>query len=215
LCCLFLTAVGGARPRGGWRSLVITRLQGFSSWSPAVVPRRRSPRMMTVGLIVGKSEPGYGLPLPSASRMFIIRAGEEGAPSWVPPPRGQRPAASLSVRGGKGVRRPWPERLWCCFQCRLLPLGRSMAARPPHGCRSRRARASHVQVLPVPPAAPGSHNTSYAARAVFVFWDDLVLAPVARTGVRTCRCAPGRPPFIGAVLVGRWPLSSVLRWWSP
>jgi hypothetical protein len=30
--------------------------------------------------------------------MFIIRAGEEGAPSWDPPPRGQRPASSLSVR---------------------------------------------------------------------------------------------------------------------
>jgi hypothetical protein len=29
---------------------------------PAAVPRRRSPRMMTVGLVVGKSEPGRGLP---------------------------------------------------------------------------------------------------------------------------------------------------------
>jgi hypothetical protein len=38
-------------------------------------------------------------PLPSASRMFIIRAGEEGAPRWVPPSRGQRPASSLSDRG--------------------------------------------------------------------------------------------------------------------
>jgi hypothetical protein len=25
----------------------------------------------------------------------------------------------------------------------------------------------------------------------------------------------GRPPFAGAVLVGRWPLSSVLGWWPP
>jgi hypothetical protein len=38
-------------------------------------------------------------PLPSASRMFIIHAGEEGAPSWVLPSRGQRPASSLSDRG--------------------------------------------------------------------------------------------------------------------
>jgi hypothetical protein len=37
--------------------------------------------MMTVGLVVGKSELGRGLPLPSTSRMFIIRAREEGAPS--------------------------------------------------------------------------------------------------------------------------------------
>jgi hypothetical protein len=70
--------------------------------------------------------------------------------------------------------------------------------------------------LPTPPAAPGgSHNTSYAARAVFVFLDSLVLAPVARTGVRTYLCALGWPPFAGVALARRWPLSSVLRWWSP
>jgi hypothetical protein len=33
--------------------------------------------------------------------------------------------------------------------------------------------------------------------------------------VRTCRCALGRPSLAGVVLVGRWPLSSVLRWWQP
>jgi hypothetical protein len=97
--CLLLAAVGGARPRGGWCPLAIAWLQGFSSCSPAAVPRRRSPRTMIAGLVVGKSEPGRGLPLPSASRMFIIRAGEEGAPSWGPPPRGQWPAPSLSDRG--------------------------------------------------------------------------------------------------------------------
>jgi hypothetical protein len=37
------------------------------------------------------------------------------------------------------------------------------------------------------------HNTSYAVRAVLVFWDGPVLVLVARTGVRTCRCALGRP----------------------
>jgi hypothetical protein len=35
----------------------------FSSCSPAVVPRRRSPRMMTASLVVGKSELGRGLSL--------------------------------------------------------------------------------------------------------------------------------------------------------
>jgi hypothetical protein len=54
---------------------------------------------------------------------------------------------------------PRPERLWCCFWCRLLPLGRSVAACPPHGCRSRRAWAGHAQVLPAPPAAPGGRTT--------------------------------------------------------
>jgi hypothetical protein len=50
----------------------------------------------------------------------------------------------------------------------------------------------------------GSHNTSYAARVVLVFWDGLVLVLVARTGVRTCRCSLERPPLAGVVLVGRW-----------
>jgi hypothetical protein len=61
----------------------------------------------------------------------------------------------------------------------------------------------------------GSQNTSYAARAAFVFWDGPVLVPAARTGARTCRCALGRPRYAGAVLVGRWPLSSVLGWCFP
>jgi hypothetical protein len=32
--------------------------------------------------------------------------------------------------------------------------------------------------------------------------------------VGICRCRLGRLPFAGAVSVGRWPLSSVLRWWQ-
>jgi hypothetical protein len=39
--------------------------------------------------------------------------------------------------------------------------------------------------------AGGSPNTSYAARAVLVFWDGPILVFMARTGVRTCRCAFG------------------------
>jgi hypothetical protein len=45
------------------------------------------------------------------------------------------------------------ERLWRCFRCHLPPLGRSAAARPPHGCQLRRVRAGHVQVLPTSSAA--------------------------------------------------------------
>jgi hypothetical protein len=65
------------------------------------------------------------------------------------------------------------------------------------------------------PAAPGgSHNTSYAMRAVLVFWDGPILVFVARTRVRTCRCALGRAALTGAVLEGRWTPPSVLRWWQ-
>jgi hypothetical protein len=50
---------------------------------------------MTTSLVVERREPGCGLPLPSASRMFIIRAGEEGESSWGPAfHMGWRPASS-------------------------------------------------------------------------------------------------------------------------
>jgi hypothetical protein len=73
--------------------------------------------------------------------------------------------------------------------------GRRTAAAQP-GCSIpssvRATAASHTR---------GSHNTSYAVRAVLVFWDGPILVFVARTGVRTCRCALGRPALAGAVLV--------------
>jgi hypothetical protein len=68
---------------------------------------------------------------PSASRMFIISAGEGSAPSWGRSPRGRWPAPSLSD-WGEG-RSPfvalaaaacsglWSERLWRCSRCHLPP----------------------------------------------------------------------------------------------
>jgi hypothetical protein len=48
--------------------------------------------------VVERSEPGCGLPLPSASRMFIILAGVEGEPSWGPTfYMGWRPASSSII----------------------------------------------------------------------------------------------------------------------
>jgi hypothetical protein len=98
--CLLLAAVRGAQPRGGWRSSAIARFQGFSSWSPAATSHRWSSTRMTTSLVVERSEPGCGLPPPSASRMFIILAGVEGEPSWGPAFRmGWRPTSSSSIRG--------------------------------------------------------------------------------------------------------------------
>jgi hypothetical protein len=98
--CLLLAAVGGAHPRGGWRSSTIIRLQGFSSCSPIATSGRWSSTRMTTSLVVERSEPGCGLPLPSASRMFIIRVGEEGEPSWRSAFHvGWRPASSSSIWG--------------------------------------------------------------------------------------------------------------------
>jgi hypothetical protein len=58
--CL-LAAVGGVQPHGSLHPSIIIRLQGFSSRSPAAVPRWRSPRRMTISLVVGRSMLGCGL----------------------------------------------------------------------------------------------------------------------------------------------------------
>jgi hypothetical protein len=60
-CCLLLAAVGAARPRGGWRSSVSARLQGFLSFSSAAVPHQWSSVGMITSLVLGRSKPGCGL----------------------------------------------------------------------------------------------------------------------------------------------------------
>jgi hypothetical protein len=111
---------------------------------------------------------------------------------------------------------PRPGQLWCRLRCRLLPLGRSVVARPPHGRRSRRVRVGHIHGFSCGTSRTGrSYKTSYAVRVGAAFLDGLVLTPVVRTGAKTSLCTLARPPFAGTVLVRRWPLSSVLRWSSP
>jgi hypothetical protein len=83
---------------------------------------------------------------PSASRMFIIRAGEEGVPSWVPPLRGQRPASSLSVRGR-----------------------RAFAARGAVSCHVSGSPAwAALALLPVPPPTAGAERGCPSAARVSV-----------------------------------------------
>jgi hypothetical protein len=60
--CLLLVVVRGVQPHGSWHPSAIARLQGFSSCSPATVPRQWSSRRMTTSLVVGRSKPGCGLP---------------------------------------------------------------------------------------------------------------------------------------------------------
>jgi hypothetical protein len=74
---------------------------------------------------------------------------------------GRSPSIALSAAA---CLAPQLEQLWCCLWCRLLPLGRSVAARPPHGCRLRHVRAGQVQVLPAPPAALGGRTTRRTPR---------------------------------------------------
>jgi hypothetical protein len=108
--CLLLVVVGGVQPRGGWHSSAIAQLQGFSSRSPVATSGRWSSTRMTTSLVVETSEPDCGLPLPSASRMFIIRAGEEGEPSRGSASRvGWRPAYSSNIRGRRAFASPAKE----------------------------------------------------------------------------------------------------------
>jgi hypothetical protein len=57
----FRLVVGGTQLRGSWYLSAIVRLQGFSSASPAVPLRRRSPETVTTSPWVGRSKPGCDL----------------------------------------------------------------------------------------------------------------------------------------------------------
>jgi hypothetical protein len=199
--CLRLV-VGGAQPHGGWYLSAIARLQGFSSGSPAASPHQWSPKTVTTSSMVGRRKPGCGL-------RSTLSFKDLHHPCW---------------GGGRGE--PGPAFAWAGVP--LLPLASRGGNHPP-ALRRRRplampgkancccpARVQHSILCLGDGGQPhrGSHNTSYAARAVLVFWDGPIFVFVARTGVRTCRCALGRPALAGAVLVGGWTSPSVLRWWQ-
>jgi hypothetical protein len=106
-------------------------------------------------------------------------AGEEGGASRGLPPRGPATRFFLRHPGEEDI-------LQLCEGGVLQPCrGRRTAAAWP-GC----SIPSSVRAT-VAGCTEGSHNMSYAARAVLVFWDGPILVLVARTGVRTCRCAFG------------------------
>jgi hypothetical protein len=95
----FRLVVGGTQLRGSWYLSAIVRLQGFSSCSPAAPLHRRSPKTVTSSSMAGKVSRAAASAPPSASRIFIISAGEGSVPSWGRPLHGWWPAPSLSDRG--------------------------------------------------------------------------------------------------------------------
>jgi hypothetical protein len=105
--CSLFTVVRGAQPRGGWCSSVIARLQGFSSCSPAAVPRQWPSRRMTTSLAVGRSKPGCGFP-PSFSFKHVHHPRWSGgrAKSGARPPRGLVTRFFLQHSEEKGVHQP-------------------------------------------------------------------------------------------------------------
>jgi hypothetical protein len=110
-----------------------------------------------------------------------------------------RPSVALSAAA---CLAPWLGWLWCRLRCCLLSLGRSVAARPLHGRRSRRARVGHIHGFSRATDRTGrSYKTSYAAGAAVAFLDGLVLTPAVRTGARTSSWVLGQPLPIGAEVV--------------
>jgi hypothetical protein len=94
-----------------------------------------------------------------------------------------RPSVALSAAACLAPRPGW---LWCRLRGCLLPLGWSVAARPPHGRRSRRAWVGHIHGFYRATGRTGrSYKTSYAMGAAMAFLDGLVLTLVVRMGART------------------------------
>jgi hypothetical protein len=96
-----------------------------------------------------RAEPGFCLPRGPAARFFLQHSGEERGSLAT---RRRRTSATRG-RPGAGadscrVPGSWPR--WPCRRLRrcLLPFGRGMAVRPPHGRWSRRARVRHTHSFP-------------------------------------------------------------------
>jgi hypothetical protein len=136
-----------------------------------------------------------------ASRVGALPSVWAGGP-LLPPAfggEGRSPSVALSAAA---CLAPQPGRLWCRLRRCLLPLGWSVAARPPHGRRSRRARVGHIHGFSHGTSRTGrSYKTSYAVRVEAAFLDGLVLTPIVRTGVKTSSCALVQPLPIDAEVV--------------
>jgi hypothetical protein len=133
------------RPRGGWRSSVTARLQGFSSCSPTAVPHQWSSVRMITSLVVGRSKPGCGL-CPALSFKDVHHPGWGGGHRVGACLRvGWRPASSSSIRG-RGASSSCAEEASSSHtgEGELLLPGQGAAVRPPSGRRSRRAQAAAV-----------------------------------------------------------------------
>jgi hypothetical protein len=208
----FCLVVGGTQLRGSWYLLAIVRLQGFSSGSPVASPRRWSPKTVTTSSMVGRSEPGCDLG-PAHIFKDLHHPGWGGGraePELYLPrgfvghllPQHSRERALTGLAGGSDFNNA---RLVGGERRQLQRVGLAGSSSAP-GAPSRRESGCHAARTGGPP------ETSRAARAAFVFWGCPAFAPVRRL------CAEVGAPLVredpsGDLPVGRWLLSSALRWW--
>jgi hypothetical protein len=109
---------------------------------------------------------------------------------------GQPAAGTVSCR----VPSSWPRWLWCRLRRCLLPFGRSVAVRPPHGRRSCHAWVCHIHGLSrAAGRTGGSYKTPYAAGITAAFLDGLVLTRVGgwERGPLRARWGSRRPSVQG------------------
>jgi hypothetical protein len=204
---LLPAAIGGVQPHGGWHPFATIRLQGFSSCSPAVVPRRWSSRRMTTSLVVGRSKPSCSLP-PALSFKDVhhlcwgegcaelrlhLRVGSDLLLPSVSGGEGCSPSVALSAAACLAFRPGW---LWHCLQRCILPLGRSVAAHPPHERWWCCAWVGHIHGFSRASGCTGRlYKTSYTAGAAAAFL--MVLPSLPQRGqerrplrAHWCSCCP-------------------------
>jgi hypothetical protein len=187
--CLLLAVVRGAQPRGGWRSSNITRLQGFSSRSPAAISRQWSPRGMTTSLVVGRSKPGCGLP-PALSFKDVHHPCWGGERAELGPrlPHGLAAHFFLQHSGEKGVRQPCEG-----GELRVRGAGR-LQAPPATACPMPRLggfdAASDAASCCLVGAWLSAHRTGDSRAVRRSATSTVSLAPLAALGGRTRRRTP-------------------------
>jgi hypothetical protein len=174
----FCLIVGGTQLRGSWYLSAIARLQGFSSASPAVSPRRRSPKTVTTSSWVGRSKPGCDLgptlsfkdvhhPCWGGGRaepeLYLLR-GFVGQPL---PHRSRERALTGPARGADFDNAG----LANCGRRQPRRVGLAGLAPGAPSCREGGCRAVRTG---------GPPKMSSAARAAFVFWGGPAFAPVRR-----------------------------------
>jgi hypothetical protein len=154
--CLLLAAVGGARPHGGWRSSAIARLQGFSSCSPTALSRQWSSTRMTTNLVVERSEPGCGLPLPQlqgcsssslgwkASRVGVLPSAWAGDPLLPPTFGGEGCSPTLRRRRTSAT---WGRSAASAVSCSVSGSLAWMALAPPPASPATAKRGAAVRPL--------------------------------------------------------------------